>query len=201
MIMLLDKTPPNTVHKQSGSNLGAGGSWSSIHDSRYEDEHAMDEHLIPASSASAQTRDKVFISYSHADKRYLEELQTHLRPHIDNEQIAVWADTQIRPGERWRERIELELASAKVAVLLVSADFLASSFISERELPRLLAAAQSEGVAILWIPIRASSFEVTAIGAYQAVHPPERPIAGLPPPQRAIAWVKICKAIVEEYHR
>src|ERR1700722_10578964 len=151
--------------------------------------------------ASTQIRDKVFISYSHADKHFLEELQKHLTPYMDSGLIEVWDDTKIKSGERWKESIERELAAAKVAVLLVSRDFLSSRFIARRELPPLLEAARSEGVAILWVPIYASGFEETAIAAYQAAHPPDRPVGGLPRGARDRAWVDICKAIRREYQR
>ena len=149
----------------------------------------------------SSSRDQVFISYSHADNRWLKELRTHLEPYVRNTAITVWDDTMIRTGAVWKDSIRQALASAKVAVLLVSPDFLASKFIAEQELPPLLEAAKSEGVAILWVPVRFSSFELTPIAAYQAAHSPEKPLATLPPGVRDKVLVKICAAIHQEYHR
>lgn len=36
-------------------------------------------------------RDKVFISYSHKDKDFLNQLQTHLKPLVDAERISCWS--------------------------------------------------------------------------------------------------------------
>jgi hypothetical protein len=118
-----------------------------------------------------------------------------------NAEISVWDDTMIEPGAVWKDSIRQALASAKVAVLLVSPTFLASKFIAEQELPPLLEAAKSEGVSILWVPVRPSSYERTAIAKYQAVHSPEKPLITLSPGLRDKVLVKICEAIHQEYHR
>jgi hypothetical protein len=146
-------------------------------------------------------RDQVFISYSHVDRKWLTESQTHLRPYLRSAMIAVWDDSQIKAGALWRESIENALASAKVAVLLVSPAFLASSFIAESELPPLLEAAMSEGVTILWVPVRFSSFDITPIATYQAAHSPEKPLASLPVASRDRALVRIYEIIRQAYQR
>jgi hypothetical protein len=83
-------------------------------------------------------RTKVFISYSHKDERSLKRLSVHLQPLVRDSDIAVWHDKQINPGDEWREKIKTAIHSARVVVLLVSADFLASDFIARDELPPLL---------------------------------------------------------------
>lgn len=148
-----------------------------------------------------RVRDQVFISYSHQDGEWLKKLKTHLAPYIRHAPLVVWDDNEIRAGAVWKEKIRRALASARVAVLLVSPAFLESEFIAEEELPPLLDAAKSEGVTILWVPVESSSFEVTPIAEYQAVHPPQKPLESLSAADRNKALVEICKVIHQEYQR
>jgi hypothetical protein len=115
-------------------------------------------------------RDQVFISYSHKDRDWLEKLQTVLKPLVRKGVITIWDDTQIRAGDQWRDHIAEALGNARVAVLLVSPDFLASDFIADHELPPLLRAAQDEGLTIIWVLVRDCLFSETKIADYQAAH-------------------------------
>ena len=141
------------------------------------------------------SRDQVFISYSHKDKGWLEKLQTHLTPLQRDGTISVWADTAIKPGQIWKEEIEKALARAKVAVLLVSPEFLASKFIYENELPPLLEANATEGLTILWIPVRPSHYTRTVIADYQAAHDPAKPLSGMSRTKQDGALVETVKKI------
>jgi hypothetical protein len=142
-------------------------------------------------------RRQVFISYSRKDKRWLDKLQNMLKPLTRDDRLSVWTDTQMKAGTRWREEIEEALDAAKVAVLLVSPNFLASDFIAEHELPPLLEKAQRGGVKILWVAVSPCLHEETEIAGYLATNDPARPLDSLRGNELNRALVDICGKIAE----
>jgi hypothetical protein len=73
----------------------------------------------------------------------------HLKPLERDYALDVWDDTQIQTGAKWLDEIEKAIQAAKVGLLIVSADFFASDFITNNELPPLVEAASKDGVVIM----------------------------------------------------
>jgi hypothetical protein len=143
---------------------------------------------------SAAFRSGIFVSYCHADRDWLERLQIHMAPYVQGERLDLWDDRRIKPGADWAAEIEKALQAARVAVLLVTPEFLASKFVSQVELPAILRRARSD-LAVVWIPVRASSYDVTPLRDIQAAHDPKRPLATLPRARQDEALVAISRHI------
>jgi hypothetical protein len=137
----------------------------------------------------------IFISYSHKDKKWLQMLQTHLKPLMRGGELLVWDDSRIQPGTNWRGEIKDAISAARLALLLVSPDFLASDFISENELLPLLEGAEKKGVIIFWVAVRESSYRKTLIERYQAANDPSKPLATLKAADRDSELVRICERL------
>lgn len=140
-------------------------------------------------------RTHAFISYSHKDKKYLQELRSHLAPYLRSEVLETWDDTHLLPGSKWYEDIEKALASTKIAVLLVSSDFLASEFIRNIELPSFLRASEVEGAIILSVILRPCAFANTILSQFQAVNSPSNPLSKMKPGQRDEVWSKVAELV------
>lgn len=139
--------------------------------------------------------DQVFISYSHKDERWRDELEIQLKPYLRDGSITSWSDKKITPGSEWFRDIQSASTNCKIAVLLVSPDFLASDFIHQHELAPFLKEAEQGGVKILWVPIRDSAYRRTPLKNYQAVLSPDTPLAAMTRAKRDQAWVRICEDI------
>jgi hypothetical protein len=140
-------------------------------------------------------REQVFFSYSQPDKQWLDKILIGLKPFLRQQPLVLWDETKIQAGKEWLKEINQALSSAKVAVLLVSSDFLASDFIDRQILPDLLDAAVNEGLTLLWIAVRTCAYELTEIVRYKALNSPSIPLATLTDSELDAALVSICQQI------
>jgi internalin A len=144
-------------------------------------------------------RTKIFISYSHNDKEWLTRVQKHLKT-LENEgiDVDVWDDTRIKAGDKWKLEIKRALDEAKIAILLISTDFLASDFIAKNELPPLLKAAEQNGAVILPLILKPSRFtKHKELSEFQAVNDPTRPLIKLEEAEQEEILVKLT-GIIED---
>lgn len=142
-------------------------------------------------------RTKIFISYSHKDKEWLDRIQICLKMlKLEGIEIDVWDDTQIKAGDKWRDEITKALEEAKIAILLISMDYLASDFIVENELPPLLEAAEKDGARIIPLLIRPSRFTRNKeLSQFQAFNDPNKPLSMLSEAEQDEVRVRLANEI------
>lgn len=143
-------------------------------------------------------RDQIFISYSHADNAHQLRLRKHLAVFERSGNMKYWSDTQLRTGEQWRQQIQDNIEKTAVAILLISADFLASDFIRSNELPPLLDAWTQNGVYILPVIVKPCSFShVRELSRFQAVNDPERTIEEMSIAEQERTWKNLAETAYE----
>ena len=139
----------------------------------------------------------VFISYSHKDRDWLGKVKMFLQPLEDQGLLRIWDDTNIRPGSEWLEEIELSLEKARIAVLLITQNFLTSEFIRQKEFPVLLEKAKNRGCVIYWIAVSASTVKGSELSKLiQAANDPEQPLDTLTEPEQN----RVLKSIYESIY-
>jgi len=140
----------------------------------------------------------IFISYSHQDSKHLDRLKVHLKPLEKKGLIELWDDTKIKTGDLWREQISTAIAKSTIAILIISADFLASDFIIDNELPPLLEKARLEGTEILPVILKASRIErEKSLSQFQALNSPKDPVLNMSENDQEMLWNKLSERIEE----
>ena len=69
---------------------------------------------------------KLFITYSHKDKKQKKELKHRLAVLEQENKITIWHDNEIVPGDKWRDKISENIADSNILLYLISAHSLAS---------------------------------------------------------------------------
>lgn len=140
---------------------------------------------VPAPASSGAL--PVFIAYSHEDLPLRQQLENALAPYRRAGKLDVFVDHRLEPGEAWETELLASLAQARIVMLILSNDFLASEYCMTKELPQALEQrrqGRSEVVPILARPCR---FEVIEeLGAIQVIQPHGHSVADHP--HRDKAW-------------
>lgn len=153
----------------------------------------------PQNEKTVATPIRIFVSYAHTDSRCLDRLMVHLRPLERLSKIECWSDNRIRAGDRWRAEIAENIENAAVAVLLVSADFLASDFIVNHELPPLLIKAEASGTKIIPVIVKPCGFiRDESLQNFQCINDPKNPLLGLSEIEQEHLYDRVAAEIYSE---
>jgi hypothetical protein len=134
----------------------------------------------PVVVKAAVSSSSVFISYARPDRAWLDRLRIHLKPLERGGKIEIWHDGKIEVGGLWELEIERALANASAAVLLISANFMGSTFIYENELPPILKRNAAAGLVIFPIFIGHCFYEHDpALSRLNAFNDPRRPLSAM----------------------
>ena len=139
------------------------------------------EELEAIFTPGARRVNKIFVSYSHKDREWLERLKTMVAPYLRTAEsdLDLWEDTRLASGQQWNVEIQGALDKAGVGVALVSASFLDSSYVMNHELPAMIKAADEGGLRLLWVYISAAGWEQTQLVRFQATHDTKKPLEAL----------------------
>jgi hypothetical protein len=116
--------------------------------------------------------------------------------------IDAWSDKKLRTGTQWESKIAAAIDHAEVAILLISADFLASKFIRTHELPRLLAKAKHDAdtkTLVVPIIVSPSRFKATPeLGDFQAINNPDQPLLGVSKCDQEDVFAQVADLVADE---
>jgi TIR domain len=142
---------------------------------------------------SSDRKVKLFISYSHRDDRYREQLVTHLAGLRRQGIIADWHDRKIIPGQEWRDAIDQNLDAADCVLLLVSPDFLASDYCYSIEMRRILERHREGRVLVIPVIVRPADWQHTPLSDLEVLPKDAKPVVEWA--RRDRAWLSVAEGI------
>lgn len=121
---------------------------------------------------------KIFISYSHRDENFKDDLQIGLATLKNNGHIAAWDDRAIMAGDEWDHKIKDALYKADIILLLVSPNFLASRYVREQEIKIAMERHHNpeDPAVVVPIIIRPSDWKDNAFSRLQALPKNSKPV-------------------------
>ncbi|WP_240744256.1 toll/interleukin-1 receptor domain-containing protein [Desulfopila sp. IMCC35006] len=183
-----------TIEGTWQSTIGTGGNLFLINENEKNTDHE--------NTSKVGKRNTIFISYSHEDQKHLKRLHVHIKPLEKKGLVDVWDDTKLKTGEKWRNQIESALSKAAIAILIISADFLASDFIVDNELPPILKKAELEGTLVLPVILKPCRFlREDMLSQFHALNPPDKPILSMSEVEQEEMWDKLSRTIEIELNR
>jgi CheY-like chemotaxis protein len=136
---------------------------------------------------------QLFYSYAHEDAPLRDELDTHLALLRRRGVIAPWHDRRIAAGDDWRAGIDEHLEHAKLILLLVSPDFLASDYCYDVEMKRAMERHRSREAAVVPVIARPVDLEGAPFADVQALPKDAKPVTTWP--NRDEAWTDVAKGV------
>lgn len=123
---------------------------------------------------------RAFISYSHRDEQYRNELDKHLALLKRQGAIDLWSDHCIQPGEEFDPAIAAALEAADLILLLISADFMHSDYCSTIEMTRAMERHRASEAVVVPIILRPCDWHTAPFGRIKALPSEGKPVTKWP---------------------
>lgn len=119
---------------------------------------------------------ELFYSYSHNDEKQRARLEKHLSMLQRQGVIAGWHDRKIGAGTEWKGQIDKHLNSARVILLLVSADFLHSNYCYDVEMQRAIERHKAGEARVIPIILKPCDWQHPPLNDLQALPKDAKPV-------------------------
>ncbi len=140
-----------------------------------------------ASTSTSPPPLELFYSYAHTDEDLRGKLEKHLAALQRAQLISGWSDRKILPGTEWAAEIQAAMERAGIILLLISADFLASEYCFNIELPFALKRHQTGSAIVIPVLLRPVEWRDTPFAVLQALPDGARAVTLWPNQDEAFA--------------
>ena len=147
---------------------------------------------------NAKQANGIFVGYSPVDAEWKDRLCQMLAPFLrdGNTELKLWIDEECAPTADMRhDRLESALELAGVAVILVSASFLGSEYVTQQALPEIAKVAADGKIQLFWVYVSHALYEVAELGPFEAAHDISKPLYALAPHEQDEILLNVARDI------
>ncbi len=119
----------------------------------------------------------VFVSYSHRDEEFKDELVAHLANLKRQGKIRAWQDRDIEAGTEWDAEIRQQLESAEIILLLISHYFINSDYCYDLEMRRAIERHQEGTARVIPIILKPCDWQETPFSKLQVLPKDGKPVS------------------------
>jgi hypothetical protein len=135
---------------------------------------AVAEQLTPAENEAGKM--EIFFAYAREDKTLRDEHEKHLSMLKREGVITSWHDRKIGAGKEWEGKIDTHLNTARVILLLVSSDFVASDYCWDVEVKRAMERHEAREAHVIPVILRPVDWMSAPFGKLQALPTDAKPV-------------------------
>ena len=185
--VVIDRTPRkfSVAKLLDGVDLPGSRNFSLMVDFHDGTEHLVSVDRIPGIS--------LFVSYSHKDEIFRDELRGALTSYERTGTLKIWDDTYLVAGQKWEDEILAKLTTADIVILLLSNDFIGSDYSFQKEMEIARERDEAGECAIVPIVVRACRYDRLKLGQLQAILPNGKPVKQNK--DRDAAWLEVTKQL------
>ncbi len=139
---------------------------------------------------------KFFISYAPEDIEHKNDLFKGLKVLNWKDDVEVWENEQMGAGAEINKTVKEQLAAADIIVLLMSTDFLASSYIKEVEFAQAMERHDKGEALIIPVIVRDCLWEYSPVSKLSPL--PKNGVSVEDYPKKDKAWTEVVRKIAEQ---
>ncbi|WP_333796590.1 toll/interleukin-1 receptor domain-containing protein [Rheinheimera sp.] len=136
---------------------------------------------------------KVFISYSHKDESFKDDLIEHMAGLTRSGAISEWNDRKILPGQDWSSEISDNLTNSQLILFLISSSFMSSEYCFNVEAQKALELHKAGKAKLIPIVIRPVDWGGSELATLQGLPKDADPISSWS--DSDAAWLNVIKGI------
>jgi hypothetical protein len=147
-----------------------------------------------ARGESMSSARQIFLLCAREDESLRINLEKHLSPFVRSGRAVLWHSGKVLPGDDPTLVIEAHLSAVDVVLVLVTADFLASTTLYDEQLQKALARRERDGVRVVPIVAKPCAWTASALANLEPLPKSRTPIMLYPHPDEA--WAEVADGVI-----